>query len=192
MTANPFEQIRASKRDIVKSYDWYVRQIKNLGATRMRPSSMLKSEIGVLTNKLQVGRMYLFMYDPKLKATLPVYDRFPLVLPFTKTEDGFIGLNLHYLPYLLRAKLLGALLKLADKKDKTHPRMKLKMSWALIDSASRYPGVHVCVKRYLTHHIRSNFLEINPIDWRAAIFLPIEDFQKKSKDEVFRQSRSQL
>ena len=54
--------------------------------------------------------LYMYMYDPKLKATLPYYDRFPLVFPFSKTPDGFIGLNMHYLPYQLRMVLLDRLL----------------------------------------------------------------------------------
>ena len=48
------------------------------------------------------GSMYNFEYDPKTKATLPYYDRFPLCIPIQKAKGGFHGLNLHYLHlYLL-------------------------------------------------------------------------------------------
>lgn len=188
---NPFETIRASDRDIVKSYDWYMRQIKLLAAARLRPSSLLRSEIGTVTNRIQVGSMYLFMYDPKLKVTLPVYDRFPLVLPFRKTEDGFVGLNLHYLPYLIRARLLGALYKLATTKP-NDPNLRLRLSWELLDNASRFSGAQVCVKRYLTSHLRSAFFQINTADWKAAIFLPVEDFVKQSKNQVFQNTRRRM
>ena len=52
------------------------------------------------------GRLNMFIYDPKLKKTLPYYDTFPLVLPLEDYNDGFLGLNFHYLPIPLRMKLL--------------------------------------------------------------------------------------
>ena len=42
------------------------------------------------------GKMYFYFYDPKYKAVLPIYDRFPLVIPIEPYPDGFLGLNLHY------------------------------------------------------------------------------------------------
>lgn len=186
---NPFETIRGSNRDIVKSYQWYQNQIKNLGLSRMRPSALMQSEIGELTNRLQVGSLYLFQYNPKLKDELPVYDRFPLVLPFRSLPDGFLGLNLHYLPYVWRARMLGQLYKLATTTDRTHPNTRIRLSWNLINNSVRYPGVEMCVKRYLTKHLRSMFLKIHPVDWKAAIFLPVEDFRKMSKEQVFTRTR---
>jgi len=187
-TNNPFQTLRGSRRDMVKSYSWYMAQIKKLGISRMRPSKLMRSEIGALTNKLTVGGMYLFMYDPKLKDSLPVYDTFPLVLPFRKIPNGFLGLNLHYLPYLMRAQLLTKLYKLANN-DLHHPNMKLRLSWDLINATANHTMAKACVHRYLTKHLRSYFLEINPVDWRAAVFLPVESFKKMTKEEVFRQTR---
>ena len=39
-----------------------------------------------LVSRPQVGRMYLFAYDPKLKDDLPYYDKFPLIFPFHRTR----------------------------------------------------------------------------------------------------------
>ena len=52
------------------------------------------------------GRLNMFFYDPKLKKKLPYYDTFPLVLPLERYNDGFLGINFHYLPIPLRMKLL--------------------------------------------------------------------------------------
>lgn len=188
---NPFETMRASKRDIVKSYAWYMQQVKLIASSRLRPSSLLRSELGKVTTNPQMGTMLMFLYDPKLKDELPVYDRFPLVLPFRKTPDGFLGLNLHYLPYVWRARLLGELYNLATHKQ-IHPNMRLRLSWQLLNSSARYPGVKLCVKRYLLTHIRSPFLQVNPEDWKGVIFLPTENFEKMSKEEVFRKARREL
>ena len=60
-----------------------------------------------------IGGMYFFLYDPKTKEELPYYDRFPLVIPLKREDDGFLGLNLHYLPVPYRIRLLRKLLPLA-------------------------------------------------------------------------------
>ena len=63
-----------------------------------------------------VGSMQMFFYDPKTKDTLPYYDRFPLVVVVGPAEKGFYGLNLHYLPPILRAKMLDSLMEVATSK----------------------------------------------------------------------------
>ena len=50
----------------------------------------------------------MFVYSPKLRNKLPYYDTFPLVLPLKNYNNGFLGLNFHYLPYALRLRLLDA------------------------------------------------------------------------------------
>ena len=52
------------------------------------------------------GRLNMFFYDPKFKKKLPYYDTFPLVLPLEEYNDGFLGINFHYLPIPLRMALL--------------------------------------------------------------------------------------
>ena len=67
-----------------------------------------------LTRIPQVGFMYNFFYDPKMKKELPYYDRFPLIFPFKRgyernraTEGGaFYGINLHYLPPHVRSRFV--------------------------------------------------------------------------------------
>ena len=40
------------------------------------------------------GDMYMMMYDPKHKRTLPYYDRFPLVIPIEPAKGGFLRIKL--------------------------------------------------------------------------------------------------
>lgn len=184
---NPFETLRGSKRDVVKSNSWYRGQIQTLGFGKITPATALTSSIGELKTSLVVGSMYLFAYNPKLRDTLPVYDQFPLVFPFRKIPGGFVGLNLHYLPYLLRAKLLSRLFELSNAHS-DNPKRRLLLSWSVLNNTARFPGVKACVKHYLYSQVQSRFLKINPLDWRAAIFLPLERFKKMNKDQVFRES----
>lgn len=186
---NPFEQIRrdADKGSTVKSYQWYMNQIRKLGLNTKKPREVLRSPIGELVSGVRWGDMYLFMYDPKTKARLPYYDKFPLVLPFRVISGGFYGLNLHYLPPMLRMRLLGRLLRLTNEKELSEAT-RIRMNWDILNNVSRFPEVRPCVKRYLTPHVRSRFLRVNPEDWKAAIMLPIETFVGIDKQEVYDES----
>ena len=47
-------------------------------------------------DKVAVGKVYLFEYDPKTKVQLARWDKYPLVLVTTLYDDGFAGANFHY------------------------------------------------------------------------------------------------
>ena len=99
MATNAFETIRLNAAGEEKSYQWYRQQISSLG--KLTNTNQILKDTKIST-RLIPGEMYLFFYDPKHKDTLPYYDRLPLVLPFRKVPDGFYGINLHYLPYMMR------------------------------------------------------------------------------------------
>jgi hypothetical protein len=130
----------------------------------------------------------MYAYDPKGKAELPYYDRFPLVFPFRKTPDGFIGLNMHYLPYPLRISLLDNLL-IYRSNTRMDDMTKLKYSWQIIDGVSRFAAAKPCVKQYLSNHVRSQFRQITSKDWATAMLLPVERFVGASKAEVWADSK---
>ena len=73
----------------------------NLQALRMPTNrSNILNDAKRISPRAFVGRMYFYHYDPKYKDTLPVWDKFPLVIPMEMYDDGFLGLNIHYLdPY---------------------------------------------------------------------------------------------
>lgn len=135
-------------------------------------------------NKVVPGGMYMFHYDPKHKDTLPFYDTFPVIFPIQPTEDGFIGLNLHYLHPRLRARLFDELYKYRsnDKMDKT---TKLQISYSILKSTMKNKLFEPCIKRYLSAHCRSSFLYIEPTQWNHAMMLPLQSFQKKTASQVW-------
>jgi hypothetical protein len=45
---------------------------------------------------------------------------------------------------------------------------------------------------YLNEHVRSRFLEISSSDWDMALFLPLENFEKASKSQVWKDSRAKI
>jgi len=173
---------------VKKSRGWFEQQVQLLNKQQLTPNKVLNGNTEQLVTKVYPGKLYMYVYDPKLKAELPYYDRFPLVFPFKSTPDGFIGLNMHYLPYQLRISLLDNLLVF-----RTNRRMdettRLKYSWQVIDGVSRFKAAQPCVKQYLTGHIRSQFRQIVAEDWATAMLLPVERFIGANKQEVWADSR---
>ena len=145
----------------------------------------------VLTNRIITGEMYLFAYDPKTKDDLPYYDRFPLVFPFRRVTGGFYGINMHYLPHMLRARLMDNLYSLANNKlnDDT---TKLRLSYALLHRAAKFRYFKPCVKHYLNSHVKTRFLWVPADQWETAMFLPLERFVGATKQQVWRDSRKMV
>lgn len=181
---NQYDLLTAVK----KSRAWFEQQVLLMTRQQLTPQRVLNGNPDQLVTRIMPGHLYMFVYDPKMKDELPYYDRFPLVFPFRKTPDGFIGLNMHYLPYPLRIALLDNLLVFSSNQryDET---TKIKYSWALIDGVSRYQGAKPCVKQYLTNHVRSQFRQVESKDWATAMLLPVERFIGASKQEVWADSR---
>jgi hypothetical protein len=160
---------------------------------------MMRSNNARLTDKPLLGRMYLFQYDPKGKKTLPYYDRFPLVFPIASTRTGgfaasggsFLGINLHYLPLPLRAKLMDALYKTMTTKE-IDETTKLKISYQILQQASRYRFFKPCIKRYLISHVQSRFFYIEPTEWEMALFLPLDRFVGANKTRIYAESRNRI
>lgn len=121
-----------------------------------------------------IGEMYMFVYDPKHKDTLPFYDMYPLVFPIEFYGDGFLGINLHYLPPLARASLLNNLKKIANN-NKFNSTTKLNISYEVLrNNARQFSGFENCIKRYLFAHVRSTFHQVDPSDWDKAVLLPLQ------------------
>lgn len=156
----------------------------------------MKQATGVQNNgktkpDVVVGGMYMFHYDPKHKETLPYYDTFPIIFPIEKTKDGFVGLNLHYLHPRLRARLFDELYKYKtnDKMDKS---TKLAVSYQLLKGTMSSKLFVPCIKRYLSAHVRSSFLYIDPEQWNHAMLLPLQDFRKKTASYVWDDSARKI
>jgi len=142
-------------------------------------------------SSMEFGYMYAFRYDPKTKNDLPYYDTFPLIFPVRMDSDGFLGINFHYLPPVLRAKLMNALYSTLTNK-KYDDTTKVKISYSILQSASKYRFFKPMLKKYLRSHVRSQFLEIQVNEWDMAIFLPTESFRKADTGRVWEESRKQI
>lgn len=169
------------------SREWFRDKAKN---TRTNAESVLKAP-AKLSGTFQVGQMAMFSYDPKHKETLPYYDRFPLIFPFNTFDGGFVGINLHYLPFKLRAVLMDSLYELVNNKKYDHTT-KLNLTFARLNSASRFKYFKPCVHKYLNDHVRSRFLLIDSVEWDIAMMLPVHRFEKASAQKVWADSSKKV
>jgi hypothetical protein len=157
--------------------------ISSASRSSTSPNSIIKSNTIQKTDDPFIGSMLLFQYDPKMKKTLPYYDRFPLIFPFSVTGDGFYGINLHYLPLRERAMVMDSLYQIATVS--TTGEMRVNLSYELLNSMSRSHLMKHCVKHYLNKHVRSKFAVVPSKEWEIALFLPLERFAKAGKNDVY-------
>lgn len=166
---------------------WLRAKVKDLNPSR---AAMFKDKDRT-TKTSFIGHMYFFYYDPKTKDKLPYYDRFPLVIPIQIYNDGFLGLNLHYIHPKQRLILLDKLSEYAtDKRFDINTRLRL--SYDLLRRSSKAFEATPCIKRYLSSHVQSRFLEIFSDEWDLACLLPTENFQKASASKVWYDSRKKF
>jgi hypothetical protein len=141
--------------------------------------------------KFLMGGLYYFYYDPKTKAELPYYDRFPLVMPLKRDSDGFLGLNLHYLPIKYRINFMRKLLPLAIYNDEDEIK-RIRVTYPILDASSRYKEFKPCIKKYLYGHVKSRILSVEPQEWDIALYLPIQQFKKAQVKTVWQESVEQI
>jgi hypothetical protein len=175
----------------VAARDWY-RSAAGKLMSNISPGAFEKrTDEARKVSSMEFGYMYAFKYDPKTKNDLPYYDTFPLIFPVRMDADGFLGINFHYLPPVLRAKLMNALYSTLTNK-KYDDTTKVKISYSILQSASKYRFFKPMLKKYLRSHVRSQFLEVQVNEWDIAIFLPTESFRKADTGRVWEDSRKQI
>jgi hypothetical protein len=189
MSQNILRRAQAHKLSAKQANDWLRRMVRNISSPSAQKLIDNADPFKRIENLVQnsIGKMYLFKYDPKGKDTLPYYDTYPLIFPIEYYGDSMLGINLHYLPPILRAKLMDALYSTInnEKFDKT---TKLKISYSILSAASRYSYFKPCIKKYLYSHVRSSFLYIAPDEWDVVCMLPLQRFVGAGTDTVWRDS----
>jgi hypothetical protein len=185
MAVSKFIQaVKDEARGRPRSTAWYKEKIKEFG----KPSAQKLIRDGKRNNKPFYGRLNMFFYDPKFKKTLPYYDVFPLVLPLETYNDGFLGINLHYLPIPLRISLLD---KLVDYSNNTEFDESTKL---MVDykSLKKVNLIKPTIHKYLAGQTKSQFRRIDADEFTIATLLPVQRFKKASDKEVWRESRSMI
>lgn len=168
------------------SYQWLLKKIAELRNTKSIPVGINREDFRK-TNRFKVGELYCFYYNPKGKDDLPYYDRFPLVLILEKYPDGFLGLNLHYLPIKYRIAFLDKLLSMASYNENDEIK-RIRVTYDILNATRRFREFKPCLKQYLFGHVKSKMLAIQPNEWEVAIFLPMHQFKGAKPQEIWNES----
>ena len=183
--ASVFDRIKVRAGDTDRSATWYRSQVNRIASGKT--AGQLFRE-GKLQGRPSVGRLNLFRYNPKLRAKLPYYDIFPLVLPLEPIKGGFMGMNFHYLPPLLRFRLLERMqARASDRRFDSKTRFEVAY-----DDVKNIKIVKPTIKKYLYAYCQTGFLRINADDAAVAIYLPVQRFKKAPEATVYADSRKFL
>ena len=170
MAISILEPLKDKQGGIRKSVDWYRRNVADL-SNRVTAAALMRS--GKLNGIPSKGRLNFFFYDPKYKQVLPLYDRFPLVLPLETIPGGFMGLNFHYIRPVQRVSLLNNLQRFATGGMKPSTRID-----ATYDGIKGVSITRNMIKKYLYGHVRSSFLRVDFDEAALAVMLPVQQFKK--------------
>jgi hypothetical protein len=173
-----------------QSMKWFETIVTNFSGNM---SYIQKNKIGKIVGRPQLGRLTLYYYDPKWKDQMPYYDIFPMIIPLNYYSDGFLGLNLHYLPIPARLAFFDELMHLQTKKGGFFSKLSQSIfgkgydsrtaigaTYPILKGVDKYSPFKECIKRYLSTHIRSPFLDIEPTFWEEVVTLPVQQFRPVS------------
>jgi len=160
-----------------ESIEWFRKKAREMfrGRTIQKRGALMQDDaLDIRARPRTVfGNMYMYVYKAKHRDTLPYYDAFPLCIILGPAKDGFFGLNLHYLPPIVRAKALDAIIG--------NPGNAVPAKFL---NAAR--------KHYLTKQVVSKFALVEEPEWEIATFLPTADWRGANVDSVYKDSRKKL
>ena len=200
-----FDEIREAAHGQEMSMRWYRQKVQEL-LPRPQVRQMIREgrKEDKVTIRPNFGTMNLFYYRPKTPQRLKYWDIFPLVIPMgRRLNNGFVGINFHYLSVPQRWALLerlqafqtSSLLDAFDAEEGAGEVVSL--FWSQI---KKIRGVRPIVRRYLTEHMMSRFLRIEISEMLIAASLPVERFyegtwskrKRVRPEKVFRDTRRSI
>ena len=173
------------KRNTARSALWFKQNIKKLG--NLSRQDLLNDDSLKPATDILPGMIYFFVYDAKHKKSLPYFDRFPLIIMVDGAPGGFTGLNLHYLPPIIRYKFLKDLEStLSD--TRYDERTRFEITKKKLQAAKKFRAFEPCFKHYLVTQIKSRVINVPSTFWDLVVYLPTEQFSGASKSKVWVES----
>ena len=167
------------------SLQWFQRNVRDI---RRTPSSIIKENQNFVT-RFELGKMYMYMYDPKGKNKLPYYDYFPITICLKRYASGFMGINLHYLSPKYRALLMDGLYEYYKEIE---GNSYFQIRYPTVKSVSRLRWAKPCIKQYQYGYLDSRIVEVLPEHMDMAVMLPSQRFRSKGSttnaNDIYRKS----
>ena len=188
-----------------ESLEWFRKNTRRLKITSER---FYKQSDLPRVNKYIDGRFYTYFYNPEYANKLPQYDRFPCVLIIERYQNGFLGLNFHYIPPRMRVKLLYELFEFAIYEEKDEKEIddqelrglgvdsfdanRIRMNYRLLTAITKLRFFKPCLKRYRYDKIFGRALEVVPKYWDIMAMLPTAQWEKTTTSTVYRDARKMV
>lgn len=162
-----------------KSMEWMKERTQKISQDIVESKS-IKTE-----SRAQWGNIYQFVYRAKHRNKLKYYDAFPMMIVLERYSDGFLGINLHYLPPTLRFVLMDQLWKfVSSPTGELDEDTQFLLRYNMLKSLSGRKLYKPCIKRYLNKQIRSPLYKIPADKWNLAMILPSSRFLSKDNSIV--------
>lgn len=123
-----------------------------------------------------IGNLYFFKYDPKHKMKLPLYDKYPMAFPIKMYGDGFLGVNMHYLPIGQRKQFVKNVNEYKETSDLSRVDVSAELFYEMERTGRIYDVMPEAVHRYLFTQVRSRFIQILPDEYEKAVQLRIDEW----------------
>ena len=170
----------------MESLKWFTKKINNL-KNPVALANQIRKETNRNTQRFLIGGLYFFYYSAKWEDKLPYWDAFPLVMPLERYNDGFLGMNLHYLPPRIRAGFMDKLMNFAIYNEQDEIK-RIRVTYDIVSASKRFKEFRPCLKRYLYSNIASKILKVEANEWETAVFLPVHQFQNAKAPKVWQDS----
>ncbi len=167
-----FKKDDSRKNSIVdKSMDWMIDRSQAISQNLVKESS-------VKTEKMaRWGHIYQFAYDAKTKSKLKYYDYFPMSIVIERYKNGFLGLNLHYLPVTMRFAFMNQLWNyISSPTGQLDEDTRIILRYNMLNSISGKKFYKPCLRRYLYSQLKTPLYHIPSDKWVYAMVLPSAKF----------------
>lgn len=184
-----------------ESIEWMRKASNNVKSSKSSIRGELLSEASFIKSSgITIGKPVVFQYYATTDKKLKYWDAFPVVIPIERYDDGFLGLNVHYLEPSIRAYLLDKIYVFRNPSEvgKSSPKLEYKkdvrldIDYNILDSVGLYRYIKPTIHRYVNKGFKSRILEIPIQGWTTVMFLPVQDFRKASQVEVWRESAAKI
>ena len=165
-----------SKRNSIidKSMDWM------RDRSQVASQNLIKENSTKMETSARWGHIYQFVYDAKTKSKLKYYDFFPMSIVLEQYKNGFLGLNLHYLPLTMRFFFMEQLWKfVSSPSGNLDEDTRFLLRYNMLKSISGRKYFRPCIKRYLYSQMRTPMYHIPSDKWLFAMVLPSSKFFDK-------------
>jgi len=140
----------------------------------------------VSIGKVLPGSMIQFKYDAKHKDTLTFWDAMPVVIVLRKTASRMLGLNLHFVPFMLRKLLAEYVVKRNLSNIKNNKPMYI--DYKMIKSFLIAIKATICIRMYLTSRVGSQITMVKSHkDYIiGATTLKTQKLYKMTSDQIYK------